>query len=442
MRPSAPSRAMLGRVLALCAILIAAGCVRPAEVGAATLDELPARVALPDGEWAGALVWNGTEIAAATREGPPLGLWPACLVVSCWEEATCEPGVCERVRFRVDAPEGETARVQVRAQSVRNYTVGPWLRVLGPAGDLVAEGTMTDWLSIALIEEARAGEYEAEVIALYGAGRYDLAVVVERPLPPEEGPARELLPDLVTISPSDLRVESTGDWYIPLPPPEAMAPGCSWGEAIEGMARRCLRFSNGVANVGEGALEVSLAPQDAIGSFAGTGRFVQRIYASDGSVREEPVGAATFHAAHQHYHYAGLATYELYAYDAERKERGELVREGRKAGFCFYDTAMVDITRADVGPQGYDGRGCLDTAASASGSAWYTGVSPGFTDFYGWYLPDQYVEITGIEDGVYELVSIADGYGTLVESDATNNAGSAVFRLTGNAVDVLWTTGA
>jgi len=186
---------------------------------------------------------------------------------------------------------------------------------------------------------------------------------------------------------------------------------------------------------------VRLAPQDALGSLAGAGRFVQLVYASDGSVREVPVGAAQFHAAHGHYHYAGLATYELYAFDATKNARGELVREGRKAGFCFYDTAMVDLTRADVGAQRYDGRGCLDPASSASGEAWYTGVSPGFTDFYGWYLPDQYVEISGLPDGVYELVSIADGYGTLVESDTSDNAASAVFRLHGDRVEVLWTTG-
>ncbi|HVM45441.1 MAG TPA: hypothetical protein VM582_05845 [Candidatus Thermoplasmatota archaeon] len=94
-----------------------------------------------------------------------------------------------------------------------------------------------------------------------------------------------------------------------------------------------------------------------------------------------------------------------------------------------------------MGAQAYDGRGCLDPYSSASGSSWYTGVSAGFTDFYGWYLPDQYVDVSGLPDGTYELVTIADGYGTLVESDASDNAGTAVFRMRGDGVEVLSTTG-
>ncbi|HVM45442.1 MAG TPA: hypothetical protein VM582_05850 [Candidatus Thermoplasmatota archaeon] len=309
---------MLGRLLTLVALLLVAGCVQPAALESAALDATRALVALDDGAWAGAAAWNGSELAAQRGGGAPFGLWPACFVVSCWEEAKCEPGACERVRFRVQVPEGETATVHVRAQSARNYTVGPALRVYDAAGELVARGEMTDWLSIATLEAARSGEYEAEVLALYGAGSYELAVVVAQPRPEPRGEPRDLLPNLVTLRPSDLRIESTGDWYLPLPPPGRVAPGCSWGEALEAGARRCLRFSNGVANIGEGPLEVRLAAQDAARALVAEGRFVQRIYASDGSVREVPVGEATFHAAHRHYHYAGLATYELYAFDETR----------------------------------------------------------------------------------------------------------------------------
>lgn len=419
--------------LVVLASLLLAGCVSPAALESASSAPRLALVSFAESEAAPAILRNGSEIAAS--EGA-VGSFYVCFVVACTRELTCEPGSCERVRFQVDAP----ATVHVRAQSARNYTVGPALRIYDAAGDLVAEGKLTDWLSVATLDGA-SGDYEAEVIAAYGAGAYQLAVVVAQPATPAQGPPRELLPDLVTIKPSDLRIQVPDQWGVPALG-GGLAPGCAGDETIEGAARRCLRFSNGVANVGEGPLEVRLAREDAALGLAGEGRFVQRIGSTDGSAREVEVGNAAFHAAHAHYHYAGLATYELYEYDEGTGTRGELVREGRKAGFCFYDTAMLDLLRPDVGPQAYDGRGCLDPAASLSGDSWYTGVSPGFTDFYGWYLSDQYVEITGVPDGTYELVSVADGYGTLVESDATNNAASAVFRLRGNDVEVLSTTGA
>lgn len=421
----------------MAAALVFVGCVQP---GALETSSTPVDLAtfVSAGNATGAWVLlRGGEIAR-----PPPGVFPpsayACVIVCTpHEELTCEPGSCEIIPFSI---EGAPATVLVRAQSVRNYTVVPSLHILDASGETVAEGKRTDWLSVATLPYAKPGAYEVEVMAVSGSGAFDLAIVVAREPAQPEGETRELLPDLATIRPSDLQVVSPGTWFVE-PVGAALAPGCGPDEALEGLARRCLRFSNGVANVGEGPLEVKLAPQDAALSFAAQGRFVQLIRSTDGSVREEVVGPASFHATHGHYHYTGLATYELYEYDEATKTRGELVREGRKAGFCFYDTAMVDLARADVGEQGYDGRGCFDPASSTEGSSWYTGVSPGFTDFYGWYLPDQYVEIAGVPDGTYELVSIADGYGTLVESDTSNNAGTAIFRLAGDDVHVLWTTG-
>jgi subtilase family serine protease len=55
--------------------------------------------------------------------------------------------------------------------------------------------------------------------------------------------------------------------------------------------------------------------------------------------------------------------------------------------------------------------------------------------------PDQYVDVMGVPDGVYELVSRADEDNTVLESNEDDNEASVVFRLTGETIEVLATHG-
>ena len=59
------------------------------------------------------------------------------------------------------------------------------------------------------------------------------------------------------------------------------------------------------------------------------------------------------------------------------------------------------------------------------------GVTEGWKDVYEWYLPHQYIEITGLPDGTYILETIADPESRLLESDESNNCGSVYVQLTG-----------
>ena len=57
------------------------------------------------------------------------------------------------------------------------------------------------------------------------------------------------------------------------------------------------------------------------------------------------------------------------------------------------------------------------------------GMSVGWTDEYNWFLPGQYVEVTGVPDGDYILDTTVDPTSRLVESDKTNNCGAVRVRL-------------
>ena len=70
------------------------------------------------------------------------------------------------------------------------------------------------------------------------------------------------------------------------------------------------------------------------------------------------------------------------------------------------------------------------------------GISPGWGDVYSWDTPDQYIEITGVPDGLYDVVSTAnpDG-GILEERGLAGGRGDDTARtricLKGNTVKVM-----
>ena len=58
-------------------------------------------------------------------------------------------------------------------------------------------------------------------------------------------------------------------------------------------------------------------------------------------------------------------------------------------------------------------------------------MSVGWADVYNWFLPGQYVEVTGVPDGDYILDTTVDPTDRLIEEDKTNNCGSVRVRLAG-----------
>jgi hypothetical protein len=109
---------------------------------------------------------------------------------------------------------------------------------------------------------------------------------------------------------------------------------------------------------------------------------------------------------HHHYHYNGYASYELL------NSSGTTVVIGRKQAFCLLDSVKVD---PDAGPPKYD----CD----------YQGISKGWADVYDSTLPCQWLDITGVTPGDYQLQVTINPEHTLDELNFDNNSATVPVRI-------------
>jgi len=207
-------------------------------------------------------------------------------------------------------------------------------------------------------------------------------------------PGNPLVPDLITLA----NAASLRDARI----------------SIES-GRKLMRFSNGVANRGAGALEVyGVVEAD------GTTRAYQNVYNDNGTKTTYHVGTFSFsgHGDHNHWHFDDFALYEL------RTPADALVATSGKVTFCIED---------------YE-RYTAETIPGTPPNMVYTcsnqGLSKGWTDTYRSHLEGQWIDVTGVPDGTYRLRSTADPELRLHESPRTNNAAEVTVTMTGNTVTV------
>jgi hypothetical protein len=210
---------------------------------------------------------------------------------------------------------------------------------------------------------------------------------------------------------------------------------CDEVETVEQGAVKCMRFGNGVGNPGHGPVQIRLTVEQAVMALAPLqGRFVQEVRQADGTVQEHAVGPAQFHPTHGHWHYDGLAVFDLYAVAEASGLRGELAASHGKSGFCFLDWDQMIENITEPAEQERAETDCLIPGLAGS---WTNGISRGWYDFYYYGLTDQYVDIAGLPDGLYELVASADPLGTLDELDETDNQSSLLLSIEGNDIEVL-----
>ncbi len=214
-------------------------------------------------------------------------------------------------------------------------------------------------------------------------------------------------PDLRTLKPSEMRItQSCG----------LLVFNC----------KRYLRFSNTVGNYGHGRLE--MRPQNN----GGTGKTIayQRIYSHDSTgrwylARERAAGEFAFHSAHNHWHFEGFANYSLVTANASDSAiSGTTKRNSQKTTFCIIDTTWLGTTLEHAGSQTYRNCGQNDM----------TGLTVGWGDRYGWDLAGQEIDLNGVSDGFYWLVSTADFQGRLEETNETNNCGAVKIEIRGTSV--------
>lgn len=197
------------------------------------------------------------------------------------------------------------------------------------------------------------------------------------------------LPDLTTLPPHDLRLVQNAT-----------------------RSYRIVRFSNSIANVGVGPLEISGAWRSAAEGY----EVRQQLFTGAGEIALEPLlSAIDYHPAHGHWHLAAFARYELWS--TVDGSLFDVVRTSGKVSYCLMDTdRQPDSPDA---PRGY----------AYCGPA-RQGISPGWADTYQAHIPGQWIDVAGLPPGVYALRSVVNPYGELRESDYSNNVGIIYFRLT------------
>jgi hypothetical protein len=207
-----------------------------------------------------------------------------------------------------------------------------------------------------------------------------------------------LFPDLDQEAPSKLVVTRADDGYV-------------------------LGFRSAVRNVGDGPLIVSghrhdrgidtmVADQEIVHS-GGPNAVVRRV----GRLRY------VVSPDHRHWHLLGFERYELRRPGA----KAPLVRD-RKTGFCLGDRYAVTDRRlpARAPVRRYTSRCGLGEPRRLGISE---GISVGFGDDYSANLEGQYLPLTGVPAGRYELVHRVNADRRLRESDYGNDAASLLLSL-------------
>jgi hypothetical protein len=231
-----------------------------------------------------------------------------------------------------------------------------------------------------------------------------------------------------------------GDWDVCL----VVDPTAPNGRCVGGGAARAarLRFTTAEDNIGDGPLllygqrastdrptmDVRQAFQaTADGSIPATFRAAQRATAT--STYYEPA------KMHRHWHLMGFEHFEL------RAPGGGTLATDRKNGFCLgdrYDTPdAADLPRTvpdDDSPQGTLGRTLAANMCNMRDPAALTvteGISVGRGDDYRYTVDFQWLDITTIPSGTYDVVNTVNADHTLLESDYGNNSSSI-------AISVQW----
>jgi hypothetical protein len=211
-----------------------------------------------------------------------------------------------------------------------------------------------------------------------------------------------LLPDLRTLSPHDIELQVIED---------------------RGIVR--LRFSNTIWNSGPGDLELrgSLIPgYDSV-------LVVQAMKSPDGRALLEEAGKFSYHEEHGHWHWEGFSIYQVWSLDPHGRPQ-TVVASSDKVGYCLIDVRLYKGPgQEEQNPPEYRQYGDCN---------WYLqGLSSGWTDTYQAHIAGQFVDITGLPDGTYALVSTVDPDNIILETNNRNNSALIYFKLSQGVLEIV-----
>lgn len=192
--------------------------------------------------------------------------------------------------------------------------------------------------------------------------------------------------------------------------------------------RRLLRFDSIIVNVGAGNFEVH-------GSRSGTNipemTITQRVFNDAGGYRNRFTAARMYFAGdgHSHWHVRNLQRFTL-----TRLSDGTRVATGAKHGFCFWDNVQFGSSQGAFYTESSSPPACGQYATDLRVTM---GLSTGWGDIYPTWLPDQYIDITGLSPGKYRLRAAADPSNWFLEEDETNNFTWLDMRIRGDNVNII-----
>ena len=173
-----------------------------------------------------------------------------------------------------------------------------------------------------------------------------------------------------------------------------------------------LRFDGITENHG-GALEI-------VADLARSRDIYQQVYdqraGGDMVLRRKITTDLLFHPTHDHFHVSNLARFQLL-----KKSPTGVYREtddpAAKTSFCILDSIRVQ------------GDAPASTFFTCNSSR--QGLTAGWADIYGWYLPEQFIDLgtTRPADGDYAIQITVDPLDVMLESDDANNTTTAFFSI-------------
>jgi hypothetical protein len=195
-------------------------------------------------------------------------------------------------------------------------------------------------------------------------------------------------------------------------------------------AQRCLRYSFGLANAGEGNFDIRYTSER-------TGEpqpMTQCIQNSDPTVLDaRPAGTGAFHQMHGHFHYDDIIFHDVWRITDRQAWTREPVGTGKKIGYSPADQGIADwgsFTQMAPGTSGSAGN-----CAPESGNR--LGMSVGWGDAYRYQRPGNFVEFGDGGDGFYVVRTTADPGNVVLESNESDNTSYAFLRIVGTEIDVL-----
>jgi lysyl oxidase len=375
----------------------------------------------------GPALFSGTLASGAAR----IARVPECRMVSCdayklkvklpqglWDRRS--GGVHVAIRFIAGTPDDNLQLAVYR----KGRRIGASTATVGTAQSV-------------LIPAAKNGDYDVYVVdgVAFGLPAPSASIayegLAEVNYDPPAKPRRDLIPDLVALPQQNI---TFGPPFEIFDDPVPAGSTCHQSEIDESGAHVCLRFDQVLGNIGTGPLDIRF--DQPAGSTPHDDAQVpvrQRIYRSDGSFREVASGSVIWHAIHQHYHFDGFAQSRLWRSDIHGRRVGSApIATGEKVSFCIATTNINPDywAKRAFGADAYPAPDCLSPDSTSGGLDHFKqGMSVGWTDEYNWFLPGQYVEVSGVPDGDYVLDTTVDPTNRLIESDKTNNCGAVRVRL-------------